>query len=299
MPEIYDSDSKNLDVFQEDREISVSPDLIISSDVTGWDNISLTHYSQAAGSLHLHCSLHHEICINCGKPVVVEQVIDGRSQIIHSVPNQLGLYPANISQSFAWNSQAEFLILYLKPSLLTQLNEEAWGKDKIELIPQLTEFFDPLIVHMGLALKTAIKNDALGSRLYADSMANALGIHILSRYSTQKSHVKHYKGGLSKQQLKQVLDYMNEHVDRNLSLAELAAIVCLSSYHFAHLFKQSMGIPPHQYHIHCRIQRAKELLRKGDMAIKDIAQVVGFSSQGHFTYHFKRLSGITPKNFLH
>ncbi|MGB3652993.1 MAG: AraC family transcriptional regulator [Rivularia sp. (in: cyanobacteria)] len=279
--------------------MSVSPDLIISSDVTGWKNISLAHYRQAAGSLPQHCSLHHEICINFGKPVVLEQVIDGRSEIIHSVPNQLGIYPANISQSFAWDTEAESLILYLKPSLLIQLSEEAWGKDKIELIPQLTGFFDPLIVHMGLALKNVIEADALGSQLYADSMANALGIHILSRYSTQKSTVKRHKGGLSKQQLKQVLNYMNEHLDRNLSLAELAAIVCLSSFHFAHLFKQSMGIPPHQYHIQCRIERAKQLLRKGDIAIKDIAQAVGFSSQGHFTYHFKRLSGITPKNFLH
>lgn len=93
--------------------MSVSPDLIISSDATGWDNISLAHYRQAAGSLPQHCSLHHEICINFGKPVVVEQVIDGRSEIIHSVPNQLGLYPANISQSFTWDTEAESLILYL------------------------------------------------------------------------------------------------------------------------------------------------------------------------------------------
>ncbi|AFY53326.1 DNA-binding domain-containing protein, AraC-type [Rivularia sp. PCC 7116] len=279
--------------------MSVSPDLIISSDATGWDNISLAHYRQAAGSLPQHCSLHHEICINFGKPVVLEQIIDGYSEIIHSATTQVGIYPANTNKSFVWDSEAEFLLLYLKPSLLTQLSEEGWGKDKIEFVPQLTGFFDPLIVHMGLALKNAIEANGLGSRLYADSMANALGIHLLSRYSTQKSNVKQHKGGLSKQQLKQVLNYMNEHLDRNLSLAELAAIVRLSSYHFAHLFKQSMGIPPHQYHIQCRIERAKELLRRGDMAIKDIAQVVGFSSQGHFTYHFKRLTGITPKNFLH
>lgn len=272
--------------------------LIISSDAALWDNISLVHYRQAAGSLPEHCLLNHEICINFGKSVVLEQVIDGRSEIIHSVPTQVGIHPANISQSFVWDSEAEFLILHLKPSLLTNLSEEAWGKDNIELVPRSRGFFDPLIVHMGFALKTVLETDALGSRLYADSMANALGIHLLSRYSTQKPTVKLHKGGLSKQQLKQVLDYINEHLQRNLSLAELAMVVRLSSYHFAHLFKQSMGISPHQYHIGCRIERAKELLYKGDTAIKDIAQVVGFSSQGHFTYHFKRLTGITPKKFL-
>ena len=280
--------------------MSISPDLIISSDAAAWDNISLNHYRMAAGSLPEHYSLNYEICINLGKPVVLEQIINGSSIIVNSAPNQVGVYPANISKSFVWNSEAEFLILYLKPSLLKQLSEEAWGKDNIELIPQLTEFFDPLIVNMALALKNAFESDALGSRLYADSMANALGIHLLSKYFIrQESTVNKYKGRLSKHQLKQVLDYMKQHLDRKLSLTELAMVVRLSSYHFAHLFKQSMGISPHQYHIKCRIERAKELLRRENIAIKDIAQIVGFSSQGHFTYHFKRLTGITPNFFLH
>ena len=274
-------------------------DLIISSDVAPWDNISLAHYRKAtAGSLPEHCSLHHEICINCGKPVVLEQIVNGHSEIIHSEPNQVGFYQANIIQSFVWDSEVKFLVLYLKPSLLTQLSEAAWGKNKIELNPQSNRFFDPLIVHMGYSLKNILEADALGSRMYADSIANALGMHILSRYSIQKP-IKQYKGGLSKQRLRQVLDYMNEHLDRNLSLTELAQVVHLSSYHFAHLFKQSMGISPHQYHIQCRIERTKELLRTRDIAIKDIAQIVGFSSQGHLNYHFKRLTGTTPKNFLH
>jgi len=280
--------------------MSLPANLIVSSDAAAWDNISLNHYCLAAGSLPEHYSLNYEICINLGKAVILEQIINGSSEIINSAPNQVGVYPANTSKSFVWNSEAEFLILYLKPSLLKQLSKEAWGKDNIELIPQLTEFFDPLIVHMGLALKNAFESDALGSRLYADSMANALGIHLLSRYfKRQESTVKKYEGRLSKQQLKEVLDYMNEHLDRKLSLTELAMLVRLSSYHFAHLFKQSMGISPHQYHIQCRIERAKELLCREDIAIKDIAQIVGFSSQGHFTYHFKRLTGITPKSFLH
>ncbi|NET35646.1 MAG: helix-turn-helix transcriptional regulator [Cyanothece sp. SIO1E1] len=64
------------------------------------------------------------------------------------------------------------------------------------------------------------------------------------------------------------------------------------------LAKQSMGIPPHQYHIQCRVERAKQLLRQGELAIAEIAQTVGFASQGHLNYHFKRLTGLTPKGFM-
>jgi AraC family transcriptional regulator len=81
-------------------------------------------------------------------------------------------------------------------------------------------------------------------------------------------------------------------------LAELAEIVPLSPYHFAHVFKKSTNTSPHQYMIRCRIERAKQLMEIGNLSIALIAQTVGFASQGHFTYHFKRLVGVTSKVYL-
>ncbi len=83
-----------------------------------------------------------------------------------------------------------------------------------------------------------------------------------------------------------------------MSLKELAAIVQMSAHYFSQLFKQSTGITPHQYVIHCRIERAKELLMQRKLTIADVAKVVGFVDQSHFHRHFKRLVGITPKAFL-
>jgi AraC family transcriptional regulator len=72
----------------------------------------------------------------------------------------------------------------------------------------------------------------------------------------------------------------------------------VSPYHFARLFKHSTGLPPHQYVIACRVERAKELLRERDrLPLADVAAEVGFSSQSHFTRHFKRLVGVTPRRF--
>jgi AraC family transcriptional regulator len=285
--------------FNQEEALSILPCLpVVSSYTGGWERIQLAHYRQPAYSLPEHRLPYHVVCINLGKPVVLEQVIDGCYQTIHSVPSDIGLYPANLSQSFCWNSEAEFLQLYLEPTLLTQLSEEAWGQDRVELIPQLTTLFDPLLQQIALALKTALETDAAASRLYADVMANALAVHLLSRYSTRKRAIKQYSRGLSQQQLNQVTEYIHEHLNQELSLAKLAAVIQLSPYHFAHLFKQSTGISPHQYHIQCRVECAKQLLHKGGLAIAEIAQAAGFASQGHLNYHFKRLTGITPKMFL-
>lgn len=101
--------------------------------------------------------------------------------------------------------------------------------------------------------------------------------------------------GLTHTRLQQVLDYIQTHLDRELSLTELAEVINVSSNYFASLFKQTMGISPHQYVIKQRVERAKVMLKKTDFAIADIALQVGFSSQSHLTQQFKRITGMTPK----
>lgn len=291
----------NVDFTQSDTLLSALLCLpIASSHAVGWDKIQLAHYRHPPHSLPEHFSPHHTICINVGGSVVLEQGVDGQFEIAQSVPGDMAIYPANLTQTARWYREVEFLLLNLEPTLLTLLNYELCGSDHVELVPRLT-FCDPLIHHIGLALKTALETDGSGSRLYAESMANALAVHLLSRYSTRERtirSIRHYTRGLSKQNLQQVIDYINEHLEQNLSLAKLAAVVQLSSYHFTHLFKQSTGVSPHQYHIRCRVERAKQLLLTGDLTIVEVAAAVGFASQGHLNYHFKRLVGTTPKKFL-
>ncbi|MEO1297454.1 MAG: AraC family transcriptional regulator [Cyanobacteria bacterium J06636_16] len=284
--------------FKQEGPFQLPRSPILSSEKSSWEGIQLALYQEPPYRIPEQASPDHVICINVGKSVTLQQTVDGQSETITSVPGDVGIYPANCWQTFAWNQEAEFLQLYLEPLLLNRLGTDLYGKNHVKLTPQLTSCFDPLIYQIAIALKTTLETDAIGSKLYADSMAQALAAHLLCRYSTPQPSSKQYLGRLSTQQLRRVVDYIEANLEQNLSLAELAAIARLSPYHFARLFKQSTGVPPHKYHIRRRVELAKQLLLAGELGIAEIAQAVGFASQGHLHYHFKRIVGVTPRVFL-
>ena len=89
-----------------------------------------------------------------------------------------------------------------------------------------------------------------------------------------------------------------EHLDADLTLERLAAAARLSVYHFARQFRAATGLPPHQYVILRRVERAKQLLQAGrDLPLAEVAARAGFADQSQFSRHFKRLVGVTPGQF--
>ncbi|NJL67601.1 MAG: helix-turn-helix transcriptional regulator [Microcoleus sp. SM1_3_4] len=141
---------------------------------------------------------------------------------------------------------------------------------------------DPLIYQIGLALKAALETDESSDRLYAESAATFLAVHILRHYSTRTQKIQDYVGGMPQHKLKQAIEYIQEHLSENISLETIANHIEISSYHFCRLFKQSTGFSPHQYVIHQRVERAKQLLRQGKMSIWRNCDRCGFSHQSHF-----------------
>jgi AraC family transcriptional regulator len=102
---------------------------------------------------------------------------------------------------------------------------------------------------------------------------------------------------LPRGRLRAVVEYIEEHLDASPTLEQLAAVACLSPYHFARQFKKATGLPPHQYVILRRVERARQLLRDGDLSLAEVAACTGFSDQSQFSHHFKRIVGVTPGQF--
>jgi AraC family transcriptional regulator len=159
---------------------------------------------------------------------------------------------------------------------------------EIGFVPRLF-FFDNDIWETALKLKTQVENP--GSSGYAE----ALG-HELVKLHSGAPVVTTFRGGLAGWQKKKVVDYIEDHLEEEISLQELADVAQLSRFHFALAFKHSFGTPPHRYHMSRRMERAKTLLEVPARSVTEVGMMLGFAETSSFTTSFRRAVGITPSD---
>jgi AraC family transcriptional regulator len=278
--------------------ITPKPPTLSSFDM-GWDNIHFEYHCQPPFRTPPHRFSQHVITIQSAPhPIQFERSLDGASWKGTFNEGSSFIVPEHVEHAAHTFTETEFIVLSLEPPQVNPIAHESVDPDRVEIIPRLQENFDPLIYGIGLGFKREIESNGMYGRLYIDLLTTTLSVHLLHQYSARRNIFKEYVNGLPKYKLRRLIDYIDNHMADNLSLAELASIVGMSQYYFSRLFKQSMGLTPHQYIIQCRVERAKQLLLREDRSIVDIAHTVGFSDQSHLTYHFKRLLGVTPKTVL-
>lgn len=135
--------------------------------------------------------------------------------------------------------------------------------------------------------------DEPGERLLASSLAHAIVDHAVLGQVGLRQGLR-LKGGLAPHQRRHLTDYIEAHLDQPLALADLAQRCNLSEYHFARMFRESFGLPPHQYLLARRLELACRLLRQGDLPLGQVALLCGFASASHFSNRFRQALGATP-----
>jgi AraC family transcriptional regulator len=151
--------------------------------------------------------------------------------------------------------------------------------------------------HTALVLQAASAVQSSTEQLYAEVLTNALAIHLLRRYRACQHTIPEGPHGLSPAKLQRTMTYIQTHLEQELSLTTLAALVHLSPDHFARLFKQATGKTPRQYVLACRIARAKQLLTETAMPLSAIGLEVGCADQSYFTALFRQHVATTPKAY--
>lgn len=244
------------------------------------------------------CS-HHLLCIllSNGNKQKMTRIGEQKSEKSQT-KGDFWICPAEVPGLWAWDSTDESLMFVIDPLYLCQTAEEVAGLDakNVEVISTVSAH-DPQLEAIAYLFRAELGTGGMGEQLYTASLTQLLIIHLLRRYCTSQPKQPNV-GKLSSWQLQQVLDYIHTCLDQPLQLAKLAEISGMSQYHFCRLFKQSMGVAPYQYVLQQRMEKAQELLKRGNHPIAEVALLVGCADQSRFTKHFKKQVGVTPWLFL-
>lgn len=205
------------------------------------------------------------------------------------------------SRDVRWHSisddDIDVCYLHLSPKLLEQVAVKAADRQPALMeLPHRTCFKDPFLFQLGMAIKDEVEQGGLFGDIYIETASNLLAVHLLKHYCSVSFNIREYGFVKGSKSLNIVFDYIQCHLDQDISLKVLAGLVNMSEYHFARKFKEAVGQPPHQYIMAQRISKAKELLAGTDMPIHLVAMEVGYQNS-HFTKMFKRVVGVTPNMF--
>ncbi len=274
--------------------------LVSSSRQLGWNGILVEQYQTPSTpqSSELPALSDHWLNLPIGQPSHLTQKRDGR---VHRSLVQKGdtiLIPAG--QSSYWcrhEGDCSSLHICIKPELVERAAEAAGINSKQVTLVNCFGQQDLQLHQVAMLLFAEINSGGIMGQLYVESLAQVLVIHLLRHYSAVTQTITSENRSLTRTQLQQAIDYIHTHLDQDLSLVEIAEVINISPTYFSTLFKRATGTSPHQYVIQKRVERAKMMLAKTELTIADIALQVGFSSQSHLTQHFKRFTGMTPKQF--
>jgi AraC family transcriptional regulator len=271
---------------------------VVSKKSAQWEGIRLEHYRLREGHFPEHAHAQHTAIVSLGDGCHGEvKTASGFRTSGRGAPGGVIVLPARRPHTITLDGQMEGVSLYLDPSAVERAASEAGATGGAEIVERSAQR-DTVVSNVAAALLAeSEREDGTYGRLYAESLANILAVHLLRNYSAAPAVRQHSSGGLSGPALRRVVDYMADNYERDLSLSDLAGQAGVSAFHFAREFKRSTGHAPHQYLIKLRVERARNLLAQSRLPIVEVGLRTGFGSQSHFTRLFRRLTGMTPGSY--
>ena len=211
----------------------------------------------------------------------------------------ISLLPAGAPSRWCSSGRRDWLHIYLEAGLVARVAAEAFDLDPARVtVPPLDGLDLPHLRAAMAAVDAELAAGGAGGRLAAESLANLLAVHLIRHVSAPRRPERGRDGVLPQGRLRAVVDYVEEYLDASPTLEQMAAVARLSAYHFARQFKAATGLPPHQYVILRRVERARQLLQAAtDLSLAEVALRAGFSDQSRLSHHFKRNVGVTPGRF--
>lgn len=261
------------------------------------DLLMLDFFESEPGEMPYQSYDQHHILLNLRtEPHRVENWRDGEHRDFTYHQNEIIVTPAGVKSGWKWHAKSKVIVITLEPEKLEKFAQAELGilltNEQLKNIPQ---FIDADITQAGIMLMQAL-NSGVGSAVMFESFARIFLVKLIQKYGLERTEELAFTQSFTAKHYKRVLDYVAENFSQNIVLEDMAREAGLSPFHFARLFKQTIGDSPYQFVMSYRVEQAKDMLGKTDLALIEIAQCCGFSDQAHFSRVFKNILAKPQKS---
>lgn len=246
---------------------------------------------EPSGQLSLDGIPANVLMFNLSPVQALRQAREGRSFVNDMLCGEMTLMSRDTPSEWSWNSTCDRLDVILAP--------DALGDGSALDAADRFVFRDAEMETICRRLYREVSSGHAADPLRMESFVLQLAASMMLRHSRTSGTTLavHSPGGLTHNQAKRVIEYVEAHLNREVTLREMAQVLGLSPYHFARMFKRTMTTAPYQYVLERRMERAKAMLRAGDTSLLEIGLSTGFCDQSHFARTFRRMVGATPASF--
>jgi AraC family transcriptional regulator len=191
----------------------------------------------------------------------------------------------------------ETMLVFIELPVLQRALEEVFCDEAAQARLRDSSAFNDEALNslLGLVREELMRPQA--SPLFVAALAQAISIHLARSYGVTDEEPHSSSPSLPGHKLRQITDWMVEHIAEEFSLDRLADQAGLSRFHFQRLFKAATGVPPSQYHINLRMNEARRLMRETKMSVVDVALEIGYANPSHFARLFRRETGLSPSDY--
>ena len=193
--------------------------------------------------------------------------------------------------------ELEFIVVHLAVEQYLAALETVYPGRTSEV--EVIDFFgrDETLAHVCFACSEMLAARVPGDSKRVTPLLQFFAAHLVEKYMDAAAEKPDLRGGLPIRQIRKVEDHVREHLEEDMSVETLAALVELSPFHFSRVFKQATGMSPLQFVTRERITQAQQLIRETSRSLIEIALEVGYTSPSHFAQVFRRVVGVTPTEF--
>ncbi len=284
------------------QDVYPTSPLVRSDDVVrprAADLMSLSYFQAEPDAMPARVFDEHHVLINLkDEPHRVENWRAGEHRDFVFRQNEIVVTPAGVESGWRWHATSECIVVTIDPTKLERFTQNELGilLSQQQLL-DLPQFEDADLAHAARLLLDELREGRPGSEVMYESLARVFLVKLVRKYGRERSEAHEFSQRFAAEHYKRVLDYVAEHYAGPIAVEELAEQAALSASHFSRLFKETIGVSPHQFVLGYRVEQARCMLADPTRPLIDIALACGFSDQPHFTRTFRRVTGQSPKAY--